>query len=50
MPAPYYPGGNEVPVTDTREFLKTDYYAQMRTRDVMQTIEPSYKPGARSGR
>ncbi len=33
MPAPYY-GGGDVPVTDTREFLKTDYSATMRTRDV----------------
>jgi hypothetical protein len=30
-----YPGGGEVPVTDTREFLKTYYNAQMQTRDVM---------------
>lgn len=38
MVAPdYYPytGGGEVPVTDTREFLKTYYNAAMRTRDVM---------------
>ncbi|HEY4514439.1 MAG TPA: DUF4349 domain-containing protein [Candidatus Paceibacterota bacterium] len=34
---PYYPypyGGEEVPVTDTREFLKRDYHATMRTREV----------------
>ena len=38
MVAPeYYPypyGGEEVPVTDTREFLKRDYNATMRTREV----------------
>lgn len=30
-----YPGGGEVPVTDTREFLKTYYNATMKTRDVL---------------
>jgi len=29
-----YPGGGEVPVTDTREFLKTYYSATMQTRNV----------------
>lgn len=31
----YYPYG-EVPATDTREFLKTDYHATMRTRQVQE--------------
>ncbi|MDB5244201.1 MAG: hypothetical protein JWN18_71 [Parcubacteria group bacterium] len=36
-PSPtYYPNyNNEVPSTDTREFLKTNYSAMMRTRDVV---------------
>ena len=35
MPAPYpYPGNNDVSANDTREFMKTNYYATLRTRSV----------------
>lgn len=30
----YYPSTPEIPISDTREFLKTDYHARIRTRSV----------------
>ena len=34
----YYYGNGDVPITDTREFLKTDYNATLRTRDVQGLV------------